>query len=166
MGVSTDGILFYGYIWTDEDDCYPEALNGESINGWAEIEARKRGIVNPYDTIPEAINYHMAPQAEQDAWYDANGELVSAWFKAVSEIKEKSLCDVGWHCSDECSMPYVYVKSTEIMASRGYPEALDLQSMALLTPGGTSLLESFLNALGIEPPEGQQPGWWLTSYWG
>lgn len=179
MGQSTDGILFYGYAWTNED---ADLLRHHKIREdqdleWPEILAKVQGIKNPWDAYYEA-GINDLPYEEQNAAYEAfktpewNAE-VDAWYDIKREIEKKSPVSIGHHCSGDYPLPYVYIKSSEVQNSRGYAEEVDVLGFALapLIDWNTAL-DAFIEDLGIsleapeygDPPKG--PGWFLVSYWG
>lgn len=113
MGVSTDGILFYGYAWPGERSIesvlYPdldEEVEEPTSDEWVEIVLKRRGIVDPYKSWPseeeiadigralsdeevEAIvaekGGYMRPKGQGDtyAWKNIGFEV----FRARSEVE-------------------------------------------------------------------------------
>lgn len=83
---------------------------------------------------------------------------------------------VGWHCSDEAPMPYIYWKSSEVIAFRGSPK--ELPSTLPYTIGTYQQIIDFAKKYGLPEPgkpvdpndkwagEASRIGWWLVSYWG
>jgi len=70
---------------------------------------------------------------------------------------------IGYHCSCDYSMPYVYVTKSRRLASRGYPIAIDAREIG--TPDSwVSLLADFCQKHNIDVGE-KQPGWFLCSMW-
>lgn len=111
----------------------------EDGDEWFDTLARKRGFVGEY--VPYEITKEI--QAEFDVSMDT-------------------------HCHSEYRMPLVYVKGTMLQAWRGTPKAVP--GGYLVNPstwmGWDTKLRAFCDTLGITPPEGQEPQWWLVSYWG
>ena len=78
---------------------------------------------------------------------------------------------IGYHCSDSYTMPYVYIKKSEIRAYRGTPKPIE----ALKYEVGWDLqLREFAAKYGIPGPgdsidmynRASDLGWWLMSWWG
>lgn len=121
MGQSTDGILFYGYCWSEEGDT-------EEIFG-------------------------------TDDTYDMS-----------EESKKLFGVEISSHCSCDYPIPYIYISETEITASRGYPEKIDMQYPQGQHKWDVQLQEFIdhykVNMSGDEyrkAPDG--PGWFLVSNW-
>lgn len=151
MGQSTDAIVFYGYIWDDED-----ALIDFDLYDAVNATMAARGISNPWDDRPEGVSHRE--------WADAHQPEIDAWRTMKQAVEDEFLVDVGRHCSDPAPMPYVFVRSTEITASRGNPKPL---TQITVDPAWKGQLDTFLAECEVEPPEGDnQPGWWTCSWWG
>jgi hypothetical protein len=150
MGQSTDAIVFYGYCWHGEDQDFTADMDEV-----AETILKQRGRTDPWSSHPGG----HAPE-----WVADNSTAIDAWHDAKEAVKAGFGVDWGTHCSDGCPMPYLYIPETEITARRGYPEPLTSLKVDL---AWKPKLDAFLQAQGIEPPEGEnQPGWWTASYWG
>ena len=105
MGVSTNGILFYGFP-LDEETSY--------IDDWEDIYTEKKGVVVPIESISEA----------------EDGVYSSYWAAQREKIKEAE-CEVGTYCSGEYPMLYVAISSSHKVAYRGDAvriESLEIQS--------------------------------------
>jgi hypothetical protein len=69
------------------------------------------------------------------------------------------------HGSDEWRVPYVYIKASEVRASRGYPQ--DLPEDALTTrKDWIDKLDAFVQKHNIDLSEAEGPNWFLASWWG
>lgn len=156
MGVSTDAILFWGYCWTEEMakpwDPEGEDASEEDAEG---RYTRMRGEAAPSETYPKDAD--KSPEAER-----VRAAFSEHWARQRGMVKEAGVT-VGRHCSDSCSMPYVAVAASEVEASRGNPEAV---STLAVGPDWRERLDAYCSFMGITPPEGQAPQWWLVSYWG
>jgi hypothetical protein len=134
MGVSSDGILFYGFHF-DEDEL-PEIL---SDNEEAE---------DPED--PEDL------VAKLYGWDGKYPEYSFQWEKL-----HPSPIVVGTHCSYNYPMYYVAIKESDLSASRGTPEKVDMA----VGPNWGALLREFCEKIGIDFDK-QNVGWWLASLYG
>jgi hypothetical protein len=162
LSVSTDALLFYGYCWDDEG---VEILPGGE-DDWRTVILRRRGEKNPWDDYPakavEAIRDYQARQAAEEAWVAGRRSLIDAFYAKKRVLEEEYGCDVGTHCSGDYPMPYAFVTSSKVMASRGYP--VEVKSLAV-GPDWDARLNRFLEDLGVDKPQ-PGPRWWLASYWG
>ena|ERR1700733_6372430 len=148
MSTSTDGILFWGIAYDDneQDDEDDEESGIRSFGELYEIidEAltEDRDAVNP----EPAVAGYQGP--EWDAWRERNIAL------------QAEQCVFGWHCSAEYPMYYVAVKS--VTASRGYPQEIKPEDL-VVGADWPDRLKEFCVRFGLPWKE---PKWWLCSYWG
>lgn len=162
MGVSTNAILFYGYCWDEEIRLLPE---GE--DEWVDVIRVKRGIPDPWASFLEVgpqVSYEDKMSIEKE-WKAKNRAALDAYYEAKKAIAKEYGCDIGSHCSDSCSIPYIAIASAGILAYRGYPKPISADDLKT-DPAWDGLLRKFCEDVGITPPEGQEPRWWLVSYWG
>jgi hypothetical protein len=102
---------------------------------------------------------YLLPE-DYDPW-----ELVDEFYLA-----DDSAVAIGQHCSDECTMYYVYTSQT--MAYRGSPKRIDnLDNLPLWDVQLQEFIkEHNLPSPGEKTNEYEEPasefGWWLASYWG
>lgn len=184
MGQSTDAILFYGYCWDDElparalfDPSWDEDEEDEDHDTtWAEFVALKRGVTNPWASFPPELNNwreHGLTYEEKEIrvkqWIDEHDAELDARRDAIKAIEAEFGCDIGWHCSSDYGMPYIFVKESEITASRGNPQKL-VSIDELFNDETAGLwdekLSAFVAELGCASRLPQRhPGWWLVSYW-
>lgn len=166
MGVSTDGILAYGYDLGDGDQWnLKEAEQSESNPygylklSWYDDENEE--ITDEDGTEPGVIElmvrrlYESIPDAPE-AKYDFQREEVvkdrlGVWFES--------------HCSDEA--PMWILTAHVVTARRGYPQVLDLADLVdqAWTGGWDLKLAHALAVLDITPTQ-EKPTWLLASYWG
>jgi len=66
MGRDAQATLFYGYCWNDSIDLLGE---DHSHDEWPEIILQKRGVINPYDTMP-ADNPNLSYSANDVATHN------------------------------------------------------------------------------------------------
>lgn len=175
MGVSTNAILFYGYCWDEEVPAeeFSQVLCDieEDACEWSAVIAKRRGIRDPWVDYPKTddMPYEQSRQIG-DQWCAAHSSELNLWHVAKSDIKEEFGCEIDFHCSGECPMPYVAVKESVTCARRGGPEVVDVEMMHKQTIADAewnAMLDKFMAELGIAKPDGQEhPRWWLVSYWG
>ena len=138
MGISSDAMLFYGFsaedegVWDDLEDME-----------WEELYAEKKGIK------PPEVAYSDATRAEWSAYWDKTREARAA-----------EPCEMACHCSDGCAIPYVYIKSTHVTASRGYPQEVKTLE---INPAWRGQLKAFCDLMGIP---WQEPKWYIASWMG
>jgi hypothetical protein len=157
MGQSTDAVLFWGYCWDEEQSAPWEPLEDDADGAEetaSERYARLTGVVAPHEDYPaegDRTPVAEAIRAKHATHWQAEG---AAW-KAARMV-------VDTHCSGECPMPYVAVEESRTLASRGSPEAIRSLEVGA---DWRKRLDEFCALMGITPPEGQQPQWWLVSDW-
>ncbi len=172
MGVSTDALLVYGYVWEDEHDLFgdPDEESGEDseIDGeWEEIVARRRGIPDPWDQYPAEIE--RLPYDEKrhkgDEWIAAHRAELDAWSDAKTAITSEYGAEIDSHGSGEWSCPIVKIKGAGHRAGRGDAHAIDPVTLAI-DPSWDGKLQRFIADIGIDISEAAGPGWFLVSWWG
>lgn len=169
MGVSTDAMLIYGYVWEDEHDLLgtdEEEGDGSREWEWDEIAARKRGIASPWDGYPDLSALDYDEQRRQGAeWTEARRPELDAWHAARKAIREEYGVEIDHHGSDQWSVPVVKIEGAGHTAARGYPHQLTAADLAV---GGDwdARLRRFTADLGIDTSGALGPGWFLASWWG
>lgn len=170
MGVSTDGMLVYGYIWTDEYDLF----DGEDSAVWIERIAVERGATNPWkDDEIEAIeqeynirhlSYHEY-KSQSDTWVANNRARIDAWYEARRVVEAEFPVTIDHHGSDEWRVPIVTIKAARKRAARGFPVALSTNDLAIGEEWDVELAR-FVEVTSIDTSEAEGPGWFLCSWWG
>src|SRR5258706_1739539 len=156
MGVSTDALLVYGYVWEDEHDLFGES----DADGWEEIAARNRGIPNPWDQFPpedRSLPYEER-RRQGDAWTAAHRAEIDAWHAAQKAISSEYGVETDHHGSDQWRVPIVKIRGAGKRAGRGYPQPLTDGDLAV-DPAWDGKLQRFISDLGIDTAEAQGPGW-------
>lgn len=158
MGQSTDAILFWGYCW-QEEKASPWAPDEEDDSegdseGADDRYARLMGIQRPSKPFPKDTD--KSPKAE------ATRAEFTAYWAAKRMAWEAVGMEVSSHCSSECAMPYVAVKESHTKAWRGDPKPITSLEVGA---DWAERLDKFCTLMGITPPEGQNPQWWLVSDW-
>lgn len=161
MGVSTDAVIFYGFCWSEPTELFPEECEGE----WQKAVLAKRGIVSPWEKAPQDA-WDCLPYVERrkasDTWCKANRADLDTWYAQQEAVRQEFGVEVGYHCSGEYSIPYLYATGSRQRASRGYPEEVKSLDVGV---DWAARLERFLAELGLTRPH-DVPRWWLVSYWG
>lgn len=159
MGVSTDAILFFGYVWDEELELFEEHKGM-----WVEALLEKRGIISPWKNFPEEDRSLPYEQRRKfgDMWVQDNRLAIDRWNEAKAQVEEEFDVDFDTHGSGDWHVPYIFIKQSRIVAHRGYPqEVLSLSEHR----DWLEKLDAFLDIFGIEKPH-TVPGWRLVSYWG
>ena len=163
MGVSTDGILFYGFCWDEEKELLPDGEDGRNQSEWQSIILAKRGVPDPWEAYPACDGLEYAEKRRiQNAWVQDNDAAIKARWAAKATINDEFGCDIGRHCSDGCSMPYVYAMESRVVASRGCPEP----SSTCNSKGGSSRDFSTSDSVGAKaawcgiPPDQARASRW------
>jgi hypothetical protein len=99
MGVSTNAILFYGFL-IEEDSDNQEVITMEDGGGTDRDNfwARKFNL----------------PENDWETIYEHQGEYPVR---------------IGTHCSGDYPMYYIAIRASEIVANRGYPEELKAEDL-------------------------------------
>lgn len=164
MGVSTDAILFYGYVWEDEAELFDDN-DGETE--WEEFLAVRRGIVNPWDAYPQGIE--RLPYAEKraagDQWRADHRAELDEWRAAKKAIEDEYGVEIDSHGSDEWSVPLIKIAGAGHTAARGNPHQLTATDLAV-DPEWDGRLRRFVDDLEIDASEAKGPGWFIASWWG
>jgi hypothetical protein len=133
MSVSTDANLYYG-IQLEEGINLPWA----DIDYWEDFYIKKMG----YE--------HSGPSKE----------FIKFWNIKNCLLNEQP-CAISSHCSCEYPMYYIYIKESELYASRGYP--CEIPEGHLYTKAvWNRQLEEFCKIMELPY---SKPSWWLSSMW-
>lgn len=141
MGQSTDGMLWYGFAFTEED-----------APPWAKFD-------DEYDRIDDGVQDDDADQRLDRLL----GNAGKSWEERKA-AREVIGCEVVMHCSGECTMYGVAVSASYKNASRGYPTQV-AEVILAAHPDWNEKLRTYCELMGIDPVD-QEPGWWLASWWG
>ena len=163
MGVSTNGIVFYGFLINeDEDEAFEQfaplfnRITGRSDEDADEDADEDEGVYVDVD-VDEIV-------AKLYGWDGENPQYCFEW-----ENEHPSPITIGMHCSHEYPMYYVAIKASEVTAYRGHPkslnEVLSIQPK-LGEPTWNDLLCDFCERAGITPPPSDKFGWFVVSMWG
>lgn len=133
MGMSTDALLWYGYCWSDEARLVPEDDDGDS--DWEATYVAKKGLTR-------------------------GGEDFDIWHQKKKALLDAAGVLIDSHCSSDYPLPLIAISSTMFRAYRGHAKPIPLLAVDSKWDG---MLEEFCNVMGITPPVGQIPKWWLAS---
>jgi hypothetical protein len=146
MGQSTNAILAFGFdLGAEEEDCVPEALRAACDDGDGGFDFETLVLADAGLREPNHQDY-KAP--EWRAYWDAKDAAVKAYPVALE-----------FHCSGEYTMYFLAIQGTVTTARRGYPQVVELASIA---PEKEQALRDFCERFGIEWVE---PRWTVFSYW-
>lgn len=176
MGMDSDAILFYGYVWGegegpftpryDEDD-YDEGDSDE--DKWAESLARASGAKNPWDSYvepPRHLSYDER-EAISKSWIAEHDEALDVWYEAKHAIEKKWAVRIGTHCSYEVLMKYLTVEGAEIRTCWGDFSIVDpVEMMAKPTDEWNDRFIRWAEATGANLEDAEGPGWFLVSMYG
>lgn len=162
MGVSTNGILAYGYDLGGEDEWKVREADeyGGLIphtGGWAPDPETEEG----YDLIGLAERHLLAASGFTETYEDGR----EGYFGRENAAKEALGVEFEAYCSDDYTM---YVLAAKVLtAHRG--DVQDAAAFILAAeearPEMDAKLRVALEALGITPVQ-EKPAWLLCSYWG
>lgn len=148
MGITSDGIMFYGLCFGDSDDAGLPWLDGYPDN-------------DPEDWLCDHLGGPARPQ-----WDDTKGRFVTPlrdyWHARKAFLSNHFGVEirVDTHCSSTCPMYFVAIASTHEFAHRGYPVAVPQPPVK---PEWDAGLRKVCEAAGINWPGA---AWWLVSYLG
>ena len=163
MGVSTDAMLVYGYVWEDEFDLLGEDAGDKE---WTEIIAAQRGITSPWESYPDLNSLAYEERARRgEEWREAHRAELDAWYAAKKAIAAEYGVEIDHHGSDQWSVPVVKIAGAGHIARRGYPHQLVPEDLAI-GPEWDEKLHRFIADLGIDTSEARGPGWFHMSWWG
>jgi hypothetical protein len=168
MGVSTDAMLAYGYVWEDEFDLLGnDGDSGEDEENWVEIIAARRGISDPWAAYPQEIERLPYDESRRKGreWTEAHQAELDAWDAAKKAITGEYGVEIDEHGSGEWSVPVVKITGAGHTAARGHPHKLTADDLAV-DPAWDARLQRFVTDLGIDTSEAKGPGWFLMSWWG
>lgn len=137
MSTSTDGILFFGFTFFEEDsgEDFPECLT--EADGWEAYFAAQHGCVRE--------------EEKEDSYKD--------YYERKKALETAEPCTIRMHGGEGCFAHFVAIKKSLVSASRGYPV-----NVTCLTeePEWRKQLEDFCKLMNIPF---QEPKWFLASLW-
>lgn len=154
MGVSTNGILAYGFNIGGGDGDWKIQEAGEYGEWEPEWANEDDGTVECAEAkLLEAVGF-----TETD-W------RVDGYFERKREAEARVGVEFEGHCSDQCTM-YVLAAHT-VTAYRGDAKEIDFAvfEQQRLAEDWDGKLQRACEVLGITPTQ-EQPKWLLVSYWG
>ena len=150
MGVSTNGILTYGYDLGGPEGWLLEGLEYDQLEGavpwWPEVEDDED---NDFD---EAVMTELCP---------VFGFEVPEY---IWQVEQKLPVQVITHCSTDYPMYILSAALTTHTSYRGRSRLLNMKSLTVQDEWAQNL-QTALDALGIKPKQ-KEPGWILASLWG
>lgn len=138
MGVSTNGLLFYGILLEEDEGEFIETIH--PMGNDFDIE----------DYIMEKYGFTMKWEEGED-----NEDYYNKRFKVKATIP----CIILTHCSYDYPLYYLALKKANYSASRGNPEEVNFS----LPPDADDTIKKFCDKVGIPY---SKPKWYLASLWG
>lgn len=167
MGVSTDALLVYGWVWHDEINLLDRDSERDYEQEWPNVVATLRGISDPWGDYPardSALSYEENDRISKQ-WMAEHRFELDEYRASRDAIEEELGCTIDWHGSDEWSVPIVCIKSASIQASRGSPQQIEPQALTV-DPSWDDMLATFVETLSIDTSDASGPGWFMASWWG
>lgn len=149
MGVSTDGLIFFGWVF-DEGHEFPWDEYDEE--DWWRKEQGYKPPFEIYNAEGEYLN-GRPPQSKIREYHDHRND----WLKANPLPFEMEN-----YCSGESPMWAITVPGVGMSARRGYPEVIG--GLPEIDGEAISAIVKLLTSHGMAFPSG--PHWHLASYWG
>jgi hypothetical protein len=170
MSTSTNGMLVYGYIWSEDVNILEAAHTGEDDQReWPEIIADRRGIANPWDGYPSpsgvSQSQREAATRRAEQWIATHRAEIDARREAIKAIEAEFGVVIDSHGSDSWTCPIVSIAGASITAHRGYPKQITPANLEVGADWDAKLA-TFIAELGIDTSEAEGPGWFLASWWG
>lgn len=156
MGVSTNGILFYGIDLGEDFEYDREALpfTDEQYGVWEEDGKE-------WEDLWAALHGVFGPSVE---YGEENKEVFHAYWDKKGELEKTSPCEVDLHCSYEYPIYYVALRGANFTAYRGSPEEVSLDFPDGMTKEeADAKIKEFCEKMGLPY---SQPKWYLASLWG
>jgi hypothetical protein len=152
-------ILFYGHCWKTR-----EVTFDFDEDTWPVVMLKRRGHKDPFDGKPvkDGAVSDNDYKAIWEAWRDANWESLASWQEKRRAIRQELGVEVSSHGSVEQSFLCVHIAKAFDSASRCYPQLVRPE----IKPEWNGMLRRWFDEMGLEPPVGQLPNWWLVTWWG
>jgi hypothetical protein len=158
MSVSTDAILFFGFLL---EEGVPHPWEDEKYDGWEEWLAEIFGVELPdrdWDSLTE----------------EEQGQVWDEYNQAKREALGGCKIELVTHCSDSYSMYAIGIKESITTAWRGYAQPVNPDMKVkigwvedLMEVGRAFDLELVIyNSDEHKKDTTGKLGWWLVSYWG
>ena len=157
MGVSTDGQICYGIRFEDEFQ-FPwdaEEWEGDIEAWWVEHVNGYRPPFRLYDEKGEYLNGVKPSKETLDAYFNPLWEFKKSHPVPVELVNA---------CSGDYPVWILAAKGLTITANRGYPQSFEPSSLVATGKKTVELIE-FCEKYDIETG-GEEPKWWLSSYYG
>jgi hypothetical protein len=169
MGSSAAAILFYGYLW-DDDECTAEigcAIHGvncdeydpdeHDADDWDEVILGRRGVGNPWVACPE-------DDRMIDAWKAANRAILDAFWASKEAVRPEFGVVIGRHGVSEEDAPHLAIDGTAQCVVGRHGLAVTPEMLAVGSDW-KARLDRWLAEFGIAPPQAG-PQWWIVAEYG
>lgn len=154
MGVSTNGIIFYGLVFEEEFEFPWDDYDNDIDDWWKEV----KGFTPTFNPFTPDGNYVNGVK-EKDPRVDVYFNEMRTW-EAVNPIP----VEIVDYCSNEYPMYALAVPGTVVECRRGCPTEISISTLDWDVTK-ERLMWEFLEEYGIEH-EDQKMKWYLASYWG
>lgn len=174
MSTSTDAVLFWGLCFTSEEilpwhpggaACEPLDIEDDREDDRDYSDDDEEDLDDAHEEDPDDPDYRYAaacglkPPEER---YSKAPKKWKTYFDERQKLIEEAPVGLGHHCSAEVTMYYVYIKTSETTANRGFPQVIE-PGKRLVEKTWPTLIRDYCEKMGI--PVTQEPRWWMLSYW-
>lgn len=161
MGQSTNGILFYGYVWTDEER-RPWEPRWDEEDPRSEAEQERDQDEDEDDRWLRICGFAEDPPTDYDAsTFSARRVAYRERRNAVLLLKPAKLV---MHCCTDTTMYGIAAIGTVKTALRGSVVSIDPTELTV-QPEWASQLANYVARMDVRLNLGQEPGWHLVSWW-
>lgn len=158
MSISTDGQICYGVVLADTSN-FPWNISefDYDINTWWTYGIL--GFTHSFELFDEKGGWIEPRQSKkiEDKYFQEQRDF--------EENHEKIPYELVNYCSGDYPMYILAIKRTCLSARRGYPEKFSPQELSLISQEEDRDLIEFCKKYEI-PTNGENAGWYLSSYWG
>jgi len=155
MGQSTDGQICFGVLLDEATDLpWDNDIDAGDLEMWWMRMQGYRPLFTLWDETGNYVNGVRPPEEKLKEYYDHK--------HAFEETHPVPFALVNY-CSQNYPLYILAIASSERVANRGYPKSFNPADLNVSQDEINNLLK-FCADHGIE--YNNEPGWWLSSYWG
>ena len=153
MGQSTDAILFFGAVYTEEGEGpWTETIDYYELDESGEEFDSENWL---------ATLYGWAGEPDLEYGDDTRAAFVESWDKKRIVLDGLPM-EIKHHCSGGYPMAYVAIKEAHTTAWRGHPQKVETKPPP---QEWLKALNAFYEKAGIEQKDRPEFGWYLVSMW-